>query len=316
MFRDFSLRKVENLGFILQMERRDFLLKGAAAVAGTGLANANHHGKKAHSPVILFEKPIQKLSYDRIGEELAKMGLNGIEATIRGKGHIEPENAEKEVPKMVADLAKNDQKAYIAATHVGEVTPESEKFLKVLKANGITKYRMNYYRYDLKGDMLQQVEDFAKKARELAAFNRENGMQAIYQLHSGAKLLGGMSWDLALLLKDIDPKEIGVGFDLRHVRTDSGLSFRSATQVLRKHIQAIYVKDAVWSGERSNKLKNVPLDTGFVDKETFDNARSGQKSMPISLHMEWGKTQLYPLAEVEEALAFIARDAKTLKSWL
>ena len=301
------------------MERRDFLLKGAAAVAGTGLANANHHGEnktEKHGPVIVFEKPIQTLSYERIGEELAKMGMNGIEATIRKGGHIEQKDAEKEVSKMVAALAKNDQKAYIAATHIGEITPENEKFLKVLKANGITKYRMNYYRYDLKGDMLQQVEDFAKKAKELAAFNHENGMQAIYQLHSGAKLLGGMSWDLALLLKGIDPKEIGVGFDLRHVRTDSGLSFRSAAQVLRKHIQAIYVKDAIWTGERSNKLKNVPLDTGFVDQETFENARKGQEAMPISLHMEWGKTQLYPLAEVDEALAFIARDAKILKSWL
>lgn len=298
------------------MERRDFLIKGAAAMGGASLVNANHHGEKAHSPLIVFEKPIQTLPYDRIGEELAKMGMNGIEATIRGGGHIEPKDAEKLVPKMVADLAKNDQKAHIAATHVGEITPENEKFLKVLKANGITQYRMNYYRYDLKGDLLAQVEEFAKKAEELAAFNREYGMQAIYQLHSGAKLLGGMSWDLALLLKDIDPKEIGVGFDLRHVRTDSGLSFRSAAQVLRKHIQAIYVKDAVWSGKRSDKLKSVPLDTGFVDQKTFENARSGQKAMPISLHMEWGKTQLYPLEEIEEALAYIARDAKILKSWL
>lgn len=217
---------------------------------------------------------------------------------------------------MVASLAKNDQKAHLAATRIAEITPENEKFLKVLKDHGITRYRMDYYRYDLEKDMLPQVEEHAKKAKELAAWNRENGMEAIYQLHSGAKLLGGLSWDLALLLKDISPDEIGVGFDLRHVRTDSGLSFRAAAQVIRKHTRAIYVKDARWGGERSNKLKSVPLDTGFVDQKVFENARKGQKPMPISLHMEWGKTQIYKLQDVEEALACIARDVKTLQSWL
>ena len=304
------------------MERRDFLRKGGAALASgaamAGLAQADHHGKKkkAKWPVVAFEKVIQTLPYDRMGEELAKMGFDGIEATIRKGGHIEQKNAEKEVPKMVADLAKNDQKAHLVATRISEITPENEKFLKVLKAHGITRYRTDYYRYDLERDMLPQVEEHAKKARELAAWNRENGMQAIYQLHSGAKLLGGLSWDLALLLKDIDPKEIGIGFDLRHVRTDSGLSYRAAAQVIRKHTQAIYVKDARWGGERSNKLKSVPLDTGFVDQKTFDDARKGQDPMPISLHMEWGKSSIYPAGDVEEALAYISRDMKKLKSWL
>lgn len=310
------------LGKFSGMERRNFLRKGGAALVGgagmAGLAQADHHGKKKKVkwPVVAFEKVIQTMPYDRMGEELAEMGFNGIEATIRKGGHIEQKNAEKEVPGMVSALAKNDQKVHLAATHIDKITPENERFLKVLKAHGITKYRMDYYRYDLEGDMLQQVEEHAKKARDIAAWNRENGMQAIYQLHSGAKLLGGLSWDLALLLKGIDPKEIGVGFDLRHVKTDSGLSFRAAAQVIRKHTQAIYVKDARWGGERTNKLKSVPLDTGFVDQQTFENARKGQDPMPISLHMEWGKSSIYPAGDVQEALDFIARDMKKLKSWL
>ncbi|MDB4313833.1 sugar phosphate isomerase/epimerase [Akkermansiaceae bacterium] len=300
------------------MERRDFLLKSGAALAGIGAAQGQEKTgpRKKEWPIVAFEKPFQALDYDRMGEELAKMGIQGIEATIRKGGHIEQKNAAEEVPKMVASLAKNGQKALLVASNVGEITPENEKFLLTLKSNGITRYRMNYYRYDLNGDMLQQVKDYTTKAKELAAFNRENGMQAIYQLHSGAKLLGGMSWDLALLLQDIDPQEIGIGYDLRHFRTDSGLSWKAALQVARKHIQAIYVKDAVWSGERSNKLKSVPLDTGFVDEATFKEVRKGQKPMPISVHMEWGKSSIYPKEIVMEAVANVAREVKTLKGWL
>ncbi|MEJ6723535.1 MAG: hypothetical protein QNK80_02305 [Akkermansiaceae bacterium] len=298
------------------MERRKFLLKSGAMMAGMSVSQGKASLPKKNGPIVAFEKPFQALDYDRMGEELAKMGIQGIEATIRKGGHIEQKNAAEEVPKMVASLAKNDQRAYLVACNVGEITPENEKYLKVLKDNGITRYRMEYYRYNLKGDLLQQVKDHATKAKELASYNRENGMQAIYQLHSGAKLLGGMSWDLALLLQDIDPAEIGIGYDLRHFRTDSGLSWKAALQVARKHIQAIYVKDAVWTGPRTNKLKNVPLDTGFVDKATFDEVRKGQKPLPMSVHMEWGESSIYPKDKVMEAVANVAREVKTLKSWL
>lgn len=278
--------------------------------------NKEPEGSKKEWPIIAFEKHFQELDYDQMGEELAKMGVQGIEATIRKGGHIEQKDAAKEVPRMVASLAKNDQKALLVACNVSEITPENDEFLKILRENGINRYRMEYYRYDHSGDLLEQVKGFTRQANELAAYNKEHGMQAIYQLHSGHKLLGGMSWDLALLLQDIDPAEIGIGFDLRHFRTDSGLSWRTALQVARKHIRAIYVKDAVWSGKRSNKLKSVPLDTGFVDKQTFDEVRKGQDPMPISVHMEWGKAAIYPKEIVMEAIENVAQEVKTLKSWL
>ena len=134
--------------------RRKFLAQSAATLASVTAANAQKSKKTEVSPIIVFEKPIQTLEYDRMGEILAKMRIQGVEATIRKGGHIAPEEAEEEVPKMVAALAKNGQKALIAATNVSEANAESEKFLRILKANGISKYRSNYYRYDLKKEML------------------------------------------------------------------------------------------------------------------------------------------------------------------
>ena len=296
--------------------RRKFLAQSAATLAGVTAANAQRSKKTAVSPIIVFEKPIQTLEYDRMGEILAKMGVQGIEATIRKGGHIAPEAVEKEVPKMVEALAKNGQKALIAATNVNEANAESEKFLRILKANGITRYRTNYYRYDFKREMLPQVKENATRLKNLAARNKEIGIQSLYQIHSGYKYAGAMSWDAALMFDGIDPDHAAIAYDLRHFRADSGLSWKTALATVKKHIRSIYVKDAVWEGERSNQLKNVPLDTGFVDKKTFDAVRKGHGPMPLSLHMEWGKTQLYPKEDVMEAVGFVARDVKTLKSWL
>jgi hypothetical protein len=85
---------------------------------------------------------------------------------------------------------------------------------------------------------------------------------------------------------------------------------------MRKHVRSIFVKDARWGGERSDKIKNVPLDTGIVNKKTFEAVKKGHSAMPLSLHMEWGESAIYPKEDVMEAVKNVARDAKVLKSWL
>lgn len=299
------------------MDRRHFLSTAAGAVLGTTVTTA-HGGLKTDParPVLVFEKPLQNMGYLEMGEALNHMGAHGIEATIRQNGHIKPEQAEAEVPKMVAALAENDQQALIAATDITEAGEKTASLLKILKSNGIPFYRMGHLRYDPKKDPLAQVRGFRKQCAELAALNRELGMAGLYQLHSGSGYVGAMSWDAALLLEDIDPDALGLAYDLRHFRTDSGLSWKTALAVARPHIRSIYVKDAKWTGERSETMVNVPLDTGYVTKEIFDTVRKDLPPMPFSLHMEWGPTQIYPADKTNEAIAKIARDVKTLRDWL
>ncbi len=297
------------------MKRRHFLTQSGLAAVGVGLAKADA-SKASECPLILFEKPMQTLGYEQMGEELAKMGVKGIEATIRRGGHIEQKDAESEVPKMVASLAKNGQTAVIAATNVSEANEETAKFLQILKANGITKYRMDYYRYDFKKDLLPQVKENSAKLKELVALNKEIGMQSLYQVHAGHKMAGSLVWDLAYMFDGISPEDGAIAFDLRHVKVETGLSFKLALAALKKHIRSIYVKDSKWTGERGNKIKNVPLDTGLVNQKVYDEVRDGLPVLPVSLHMEWGKASIYPKADVMEAVENFARDVKVLKTWL
>lgn len=131
--------------------------------------------------------------------------------------------------------------------------------------------------------------------------NAELGMEAIYQLHSGWKTAGSLLWDAALIFEELNPKHFGLGFDLRHTKTDGGRSWEMTERLARKHISAIYVKDTKWGGNRSNKLVNAPLGTGFVTEKMFNQVRKSLSPMPISLHMEWGKHQLYPAETAREA---------------
>ncbi len=297
------------------MKRSHFIVQAGLTTIGARLG-AGQSSKVASWPIVVFEKPIQTLDYDRMGEELAKMGVQGIEATIRRGGHIEPKDAEAEVPKMVKSLGKNGQKALIATCNVNSASAKNADFLRILKANGIIRYRMDYFRYDLTKDLLPQVAENTTKLEEIEAMNREIGVQALYQIHAGAKYAGSLAWDAAMMFKNVDPAHAAIAFDLRHVKAGVGLSFPTALAAMGKHVRSIFVKDAIWSGKRTASIKNVPLDTGIVNKKSFDDVRNGHSAMPLSLHMEWGKAPIYPRKRVMEAVANITRDVRILKSWL
>ena len=297
------------------MNRRHFIAQAGLGAAGSGLTRGQNSETKSW-PIVIFEKPIQTLDYDRMGEELTKMGVQGIEATIRRGGHIEAKDAERELPKMVKSLAKNGQKALIATCNVSSADKKNADFLQILKANGITKYRMDYFRYDLKKDLLPQVVENTARLREIEAMNREIGVQALYQIHAGAKYAGSLAWDAAMMFEKVDPDHAAIAFDLRHVKAGAGLSYPTALAAMKKHVRSIFVKDARWGGDRTASIQNVPLDTGIVNQNIFDDVRKGQAPMPLSLHMEWGKSPIYPKETVMEAVANIARDVKILKSWL
>lgn len=301
------------------IKRRRFLQQAGVSCLAGGLAKGQQQeeteAKSTDWPIVFFEKPVQNLSYGEIADELAAMGAQGIEATIRKGGHIEPENATKELPGMVKALGAAGLDTIIAASQIIKADQKSRDYLMALRDNGITRYRTNYYRYSKNGNPLAEARGFRDEAKALEELNAELGMQALYQTHSGWRFVGSLHWDAALIFEDIDPAHFAVAYDLRHSKTDCGLSWEISARLIREKMRAIYVKDATWSGPRGNELKSTALDTGFVTQDMFDDVREGQQPMPISLHLEWGKHKLYPKDEAKDAWPLIRQDMEVLKKW-
>jgi sugar phosphate isomerase/epimerase len=306
------------------IDRRNFLAEiSAAIVAGTHLcANVRAvDGVQGNWPIAIFEKVFEALSYDELAEAVAECGADGIEATIRPGGHIDPAVANDEVPKMVAALRERGKRIVIAATSIRRVDePHTESLLKTLKENGITYYRMGYYQLKLNESPLKQVREYAAQVRDLAALNRELGLQGLYQNHSGGSskqgYLGALGWDAALLLEQIDPKEVGLAFDTRHLRKDTGSSWETAVAVCKPHVRSIYIKDGLWKGARGDEYQDVALDTGFVNKRVFDTIREGLEPMPLCIHMEWLGYRVFERAEIPQAIDAHKQDIAALKRWL
>ena len=267
------------------MKRRDFLVNSMIAGAAFAAGNVSAQSKPGKNEIAIFTKPFQHLNYADFSDLIADIGADSVELPVRPKGHIEPAAVEEELPKMAEALKKNGKRIAILASGINSLkSPNVEKTLRTAKALGIEKYRMSYFKYDLKKPIPPQLENFKAQIADLVALNKEIGIQAIYQNHSGKNYFSAPLWDIYTVFKQFDPKYLGVGFDIGHATTDGGKSWPIQQKLLEPFTKAIYVKDPLWNNKKHNW---VPLGQGQVSREFFKNVKKSGFNGPYSLHVEY-----------------------------
>ncbi|HWS01753.1 MAG TPA: TIM barrel protein [Prolixibacteraceae bacterium] len=277
------------------MERRSFIKTTGLSVAGLGLAEAGMAnsvmaGKSLKRPVCAFTKCLQFLNFDQIAEVLARLEFDGADITVRPGGQIEPENVKAELPKAVKTLQKSGVGLPMIVTGVTDANdPLSVEVLKVAADSGIRYYRMGWLAYDFKKSIQQNLDEFKGMFERLARLNEKLGIHGGYQNHSGLHL-GAPVWDLYDLVKDVDPKYLGVQYDIRHAVTEGGYSWILGMKRVEPWIRTICIKDFVWAKDpkRGWRHQNVLLGEGMVKFDEFLKEYAGLKvEAPISIHFEY-----------------------------
>ena len=300
------------------MNRREFLASTSAglALANTSLARTNLAAppKPPKHKICAFTKPFNSLSFDELAEQMALIGFDGIEAPIRPGGHIEPKEVPDKLPQLVEALKQRDLEITVLTSNINDASkPLTQSVLKTAAQLGVKRYRMQYFRYDVKERIKPQIENWKSQVAELAALNKELGITGLYQNHAGKNYLGAAIWDLPMLLDGIDRDHVGVAYDIRHATVEGGTSWPISFQMVQPHISMVYVKDFQW-GEGA-KPKNVPLGEGrIVAKEFFKLLAASDYRGPISLHEEYldhKKPELVP-----QHLAALKTDLEVLHGWL
>ena len=295
-----------------RMHRRQFITTTAAAVASAPLLQAEALGKKRRNPFCVFTKPFQSLSYDDLADLIAELGFDGIEGTIRPGGHITPEQVPDELPKMIEALRKRKLELTIMASGINNADDKlNVQQLRVAAKLGVKRYRMGYYKYDLKRPVAKQLDEFRPILKNLVALNKELGLQAIYQNHSGSNYVGAPLWDLHELFKVHDPKHVAVGFDMSHAKAEGTRAWPLHANLLRPRIGALYVKSFKWVNQHRT---NCSLAEGIVDKKYPRQLIASGFTGPINLHEEYLNHRDPKL--IPQHVAAIRKDIVTLKSWL
>lgn len=273
-------------------DRRNFLksasLTALAATGGTLATSVVAADKVPTLPheFCTFTKAIQHMSYDEVSKVIADIGFDGVESAVRPGGHVEPERVTEDLPKMVESLKKQDLKLTVMTSAINEVSKEqhTESVLKTAADLGVERFRMGYYKYDLKKPIKPQLDEFRPKLKDLVAMCTELGIKPVYQNHSGKNYLGGPIWDLAGLLEEFDPDHVGCAFDVGHATVEGAKAWPLNFARIRSHIDTVYLKEPNWL---DGKIQFGALGTGMVDKGFYKALKTSNFTGPISVHVEY-----------------------------
>ena len=275
-------------------------LAGAAAPLSATLGRAQSApvaAAAAPSVLHVFSKPFHQLSYAQTAKLVAAAGGGGIDYTVRvAQGHVLPKNVSEDLPRAIDAARAAGLKVEMITTEITSVrTPHAENVIRTAAKLGVKYYRLGSFNYDLKLGVAGTLEKIKPDFAELAALNASAGIHGAIQNHAGARV-GSAIWDLYDLLRDLDPRAIGVQYDIRHAIVEGAQSWPLPLRLLAPWIRCTDIKDFKWlQAPGKGTIDNVPLGEGIVPFDAyFKQAKELNLGGPISLHLEYSPFERAP----------------------
>ena len=238
----------------------------------------------------IFSKHLQWLDYQEMARTAREIGFDGIDLTVRPRGHVLPERVREDLPRAVQAIKAAGLEVPMIATAITDpADPLTESILSTASQAGIRYYRMGYYRYDNSKTVRQILSEAKAKLRDLVDMNKHFNVVGTYQNHAGARYVGAPLWDLDILFKDLDTRWIGCQFDIRHATVEGGTVWPTHFRFMSRYINTLVAKDFKWSQTQEGwKAENCPLGEGMVDfSGYFKMLRQAKIAVPMSLHLEY-----------------------------
>jgi L-ribulose-5-phosphate 3-epimerase len=197
----------------------------------------------------LYSISLQWADYNEAADAAAKAGWPAIGWTVRGGGHVLPENVVRDLPKAVAAAKKAGLQVPIIITPIRDATvPYAEACLDTMSKLGLRYYQApTLAQYDYTKDLQPQLDAWKPRIEQLAKLNEKYGTTAVYHVEGGAGNIGGGAWDLWLAVKDFDTKYVGMDLDLGHATMKGGPEVWEIIRFAHKSILSIASKDIRWA---------------------------------------------------------------------
>lgn len=268
------------------LTRREFIAGVAAASASQSSGAAQAPGFRGQ--VCLFSKHLPMLDGRNLGRTVKRLGFDGVDLTVRPRGHVEPSRVVEDLPPFVEGIRGEGVAVPMITTDLhSDREPAARPTLETAAKLGIPFFKTGYYYYKF-ADVRQELAEAARQLRSLAGLSATYGVKLGFHNHTG--YIGGLVWDIAPVFDTLDPKWAGYYFDVRHAVAEGGdAGWRSAFGVVAPRLFMIAVKDFYWEKTPKGwRQRNCPLGEGMVDWPRYFRMLAAAKFHgPLSLHLEY-----------------------------
>ncbi|NRD23728.1 TIM barrel protein [Winogradskyella litoriviva] len=278
----------------MNLSRRNFIKKAGATLIAVPFAPlltnmSNNSIDEKPLDIHLFSKHLQFLDIKEAAEVAAELGFNGLDLTVRPKGHVLPEHAITDLPKAIEDIKSVGSFCKMITTAITDINNSYDlDIIKTAAQQNVQFYRMNWYKYHEGLTMEKSIAIYQEQIKNLGEINKQHNIIGCYQNHAGTKV-GASYWEINQILDSVDLDYFGVQYDIRHAMVDGGLSWENGLKLLNDKIQTIVLKDYKWAKiDGKYKVINVPIGEGMVDfNKYFKLLKSYGLNPPTSLHLEY-----------------------------
>ena len=269
----------------------------------------------------VFSKPLHIYSLEETARLIAEAGYGGIDYTVRvPQGHVLPERVNEDLPRAIEAAHAVGLKVEMITTEITSAREKhAESVLRAAAKHGVKFYRLGVWNYDSKLGVTGTIEKLKPVFKELAELNESLGLHGAIQNHAGTRV-GSALWDIYPLVRDVDPRWIGLQYDIRHATAEGGQSWPLPLRLLAPWIKCTDAKDFKWEQTPGKAaIENVPIGEGVVNYDSyFKLVRELQITGPISVHFEYPPFERAPEMPAGEKrakfLALMKQDLAALKA--
>jgi sugar phosphate isomerase/epimerase len=265
-----------------------------------------------------FTKSFQDRSIAEVCEIFLKLGLDGLDLTVRPGGHIDPANVAKELPLAVNAAHERSLRIFFLTTGITDVDPAAEALIAAAGKYGIDRIKLGYYPYQPFGTLARQLDDVRRRIAKVAALGKRHGVRPCIHIHSGAYIPSHGTL-LFELIKDFAPDEIGAYVDPFHMTAEGGIEgWRQGLDLLAPWVSLVAIKNFAWErgdrdafGQQRWLTKAVPLSEGVAPLPDFvASLKKLSYDGVYSLHSEYKGKHSFQDLDTEGCIAQTAEDLK------
>jgi L-ribulose-5-phosphate 3-epimerase len=276
-----------------------------ANVLGSGRVLHSGSAQTFHPQLLIFSKHLAGLDYEQLGKTAKEFGFDGVDLTVRPKGHVLPERITEDLPRAVGTLRRNGLAVPMITTELTSANdPAAIPTLRAGSSLAIPFFKPGYWRY-APGRVEPQIQPTAAQVRRLAMLAAEHKIAMGLHNHSG-NYIGEAVWDTWGDDSRSRSRWTGFYYDPGHAAIEGGLGGRDVSlRLALPRLKMVSAKEFYWRRD-AGAWKPVwcPLGEGVVDWTSVISAlRKAGYNGPISLHQEYVVPDM--LGALRKDLAFL-----------
>lgn len=199
-----------------------------------------------------FPKTLADLSVTQLAQFAKDAGLDACNAVIRDGYWTTTENLADTFPSFVSQLRDAGIEVPVTETDWDPDQALSdasfERHLDTIQSAGVNDIRLRQLnsggRFGGVGDVVAELEQAARSLARLADLAEKRDCRFIYQVHHKTLLASPSS--LYPLVKDLDPKRMGVMLDAGNQLIEGFENWLRSCRLFRDHLAAFGVKDTAF----------------------------------------------------------------------